>query len=559
MKSAGFFFIVHFLWCFGTLKAQFTQPLPIPDTLSGPIFSLNFAEGQKNLLPGSPTNTYAYNGAGFLGPTLIIKRGMAIEATVTNQTTDTTTLHWHGLHVPAHADGGPHSPILPAQVWEPHFNCLDRAGTYWYHPHFHGKTGKQTLKGGAGLILVRDAEEGLLPLPRTYGKDDFPMILQSLEFGPDNQILPLGLRDSIVLVNGQTNPYADVPAQWVRFRVLNASNARNFWLGFQDNRTFSLIGTDGGLLGRPVAVTRIKLAPGERAECMVNFTGLSGQTLYWKSFGSEIPVGTQGGPLGPMPIGSPSMESPLNGTDFQVLQLRVGPAIPGNNTTLPDSLVIQRRLREQDADGERTVVFSSAVPGSPLGPFLVNDSSFSMERIDFRIPINRTEIWTIHNQTVVAHPFHLHGFTFYILDRYGSPVGPEEAGRKDMVQLSPNELVRIMVRFTDFADSTMPYMFHCHILTHEDEGMMGQFLVTQGTVGLRSKEQNQNFTIRNPIADKLFVSGEKDQKYRIGTLQGQILYEGIVPEEGLPVANWPGGMLWIQNSNGQTRLGIRKP
>jgi bilirubin oxidase len=116
-----------------------------------------------------------------------------------------------------------------------------------------------------------------------------------------------------------------------------------------------------------------------------------------------------------------------------------------------------------------------------------------------------------------------------------------------------------MVRFTDFADSTMPYMFHCHILTHEDEGMMGQFLVTQGTVGLRSKEQNQNFTIRNPIADKLFVSGEKDQKYRIGTLQGQILYEGIVPEEGLPVANWPGGMLWIQNSNGQTRLGIRKP
>jgi blue copper oxidase len=553
----AFLFLLFFAAYTG--HAQFTVPLPVPDTLPGPIFNLNFAQSQKSLLPGTPTATFAYNGAGFLGPTLILKRGMEVEATVTNQTTDTTTLHWHGLHVPAHADGGPHSPILPFQTWEPHFTCLDRAGTYWYHPHFHGKTGQQTLKGGAGLILVRDAEEGLLPLPRTYGKDDLPLIIQSLEFGPDNQILPLGLRDSIVLINGQTQPYAEVPAQWVRFRMLNASNARNFWVGFEDNRTFSMIGTDGGLLGRPVPVTRIKLAPGERAECMVNFSGQTGQTLHLKSFGSEIPSGTQGGPLGPMPIGTPSMESPLNGTDFQVLQIRVGAPMPGTNTSLPDSLVIQRRLREQDADGERTVVFSSSVPGSPMGPFLVNDSSFSMERIDFKIPINRTEIWTLHNQTVVAHPFHMHGFSFFILDRYGNPVGPEEAGRKDMVQLSPNELVRIAVRFTNFADSTMPYMFHCHILTHEDEGMMGQFVVTQGTTATRSKKKAVPFTVLNPIGERLRILGKTGKPFTIGTPEGRILLEGPIPEEGISTGGWPAGLLFIQDGEGQIQLGLRQP
>jgi bilirubin oxidase len=458
-------------------KAQFTNPLPIPDTLSGPIFQLSFKNDSSSFFQGHKTKTYAYGNDTFLGPTLILRRGWNISPGIFNQSDDTTTLHWHGLHIPAHADGGPHSPILSGQTWEPHFTCLDKAGTYWYHPHFHGKTGKQTMKGAAGLIIVRDGEEAQLPLPRTYGKDDFPIILQSLQFDPNQQIIPNGLQDSILLVNGTQNPYLNVPGQWLRFRILNASNARNFRIGFSENLPFYVIGNDGGLLGRPVALTRCNLAPGERIECMIDLTGRNGQTLHLRSFASEIPAGTQGGPLGFLPPGTPPMSSPLNGIDFSLLELRVGQPLPGLQTQLPDSLVNFQRLEESSSVNERFFRFASVVPGSPAGPFVINDSVFSMERVDFSVPVGNTEIWSLHNQTVVAHPFHLHGFSFFILDRFGAPPAPEEAGRKDMVQLAPNEQVRIISRFNNFADTTMPYMYHCHILHHEDEGMMGQFVV----------------------------------------------------------------------------------
>lgn len=458
-------------------NAQFINPLPIPDTLSGPIFQLSFKNDSASLFQGNKTKSYSYSTGNFLGPTLLFRRGWNISPGIFNQSDDTTTLHWHGLHIPAHADGGPHSPILPGQTWEPHFTCLDKAGTYWYHPHFHGKTGKQTMKGAAGLIIVRDGEEALLPLPRTYGKDDFPIILQSLQFDPNQQIIPNGLQDSILLVNGTLNAYLNVPGQWLRFRILNASNARNFRLGFSDNLPFFVIGNDGGLLGRPVQLSRCNLAPGERIECMVDLTGKNGQTLHLRSFASEIPAGTQGGPLGFVPPGTPPMSSPLNGIDYSLLELRVGQPLPGLQTQLPDSLVSFQRLEESSSVNERFFRFASLNPGSPAGPFVINDSIFSMERVDFSVPIGNTEIWNIHNQTVVAHPFHLHGFSFFILDRFGAPPAPEEAGRKDMVQLAPNEQVRIIARFNNFADTSMPYMYHCHILHHEDEGMMGQFVV----------------------------------------------------------------------------------
>ena len=551
------FFCLLILGCFTQtfVQAQFLKPIFIPDTLEGPMFNLNMAPSSASILPGKPTPTLSYNGQSILGPTLILRKGMDVDAMITNNISDSTTLHWHGIHLPAHADGGPHMPIFPGLSNHAHFTCLDPAGTNWYHPHFHGKTGEQTLKGAAGMIIVRDDAQPQPAIPGKYGVDDFPLIIQSLEFDTAHRILPKGQQDSIVLVNGIWKPYCKVPAQMVRLRVLNASNARNFVLGFPDNRSFSLIGTDNGLLGSPVSVTRMKLAPGERVELVVDFSGMNGQSLELKSFGSEIPPGTQGGPTIVMPVGSPPNYSPLDGIDFSIIEFRVQTALPGGITTLPDTLAEQTRYPLSQSTNERTIVFSSTVPGSAAGPFLLNDSTFNMERIDFSIPVGTTEIWTISNQTVVAHPFHMHGFPFYIIDRYGAPVGPEERGRKDMVMVSPNETLRIITWFSDFGDTEMPYMFHCHILTHEDEGMMGQFIVLPEPTGNLSLQSSIVTAMPNPFTDFIQIRDFDDKEsLRIFNALGVEMPVEISASGRINTSDWPAGIYVRHTAQSQTKL-----
>lgn len=531
------------------LRAQPNQALFIPDTLLGPILPLSMGQAQLQLKAGAPTATLSYNQQAYMGPTLILRRGWSVSATVQNTLSDSTSLHWHGIHLPAHADGGPHSPILPLQQWNPHFTCTDRASTYWYHPHFHQKTARQTLKGAFGFILVRDAEEANLNLPRRYGIDDFPIALQSLELDEQNQIKPEGLQDSIVLANGTLGAYLSVPAQVVRFRLLNGSNARNFYLGFEEALPMFQIGSDGGLLPQPIAGNRIRLAPGERAEILVNFNGMAGQNFFLKSFGSEIPSGVQGGPTIPVPIGEPSMYSPLNGIDFSVLELRVQAPTPNAIVTIPNSLVQNTRIAEQEATEQRQITFSSLVPGSPSGPFLINDSLFRLDRVDFQIPANQVEIWNIHNQTTVAHPLHLHGLQFFILDRFGVTPGPEEQGRKDVVLVYPNEQMRIIARFPPFADTSMPYMFHCHILTHEDEGMMGQFVVVAPT----AQKPAQSAKIKlfpNPFTDRICLEGYISQMPVKATSSiGRVMPLKFHESGELDTESWPAGIYYLQMGN----------
>jgi len=543
-----FLFLVRF-----PLMAQFMEPLFIPDTLEGPIINLEIKASQKSFFSGVSTQTKAFNNQNFLGPTLIFRKGWNIQATVNNNLADTTTLHWHGLHLPAHADGGPHSPILPGGQWNAHFSCMDKAGTYWYHPHFHGKTGEHTLQGAAGMILVKDAEEASLVLPRSYGKDDFPLVIQSLQFDPVGKILPRGFQDSILLINGTRNPVLNVPGQMVRFRLLNASNARNFNIGFSNNQPFFLIGNDAGLLGKPLTKTRIKLAPGERVELVFDFQNFGGQSLFLKSFGSEILSGVQGGPIGTLPPGTPPMNSPLNGSDFDLIRFSVRNQIPNPVTQLPDSLVNQNRIDESQSEGSRNLVFSSVTQGSWAGPFLLNDSSFRMERIDFEIPVNRTEIWNIHNQTPVAHPFHMHGFSFYVLDRYGAPIEPDEAGRKDVVLVNPNEQIRIITRFSDFADASAPYMFHCHLLSHEDDGMMGQFVVvplTSKSVETHQIEVNSN---PNPFSNQLKLTFTAKQEWEVFDFSGKKWDTGLGTKI-LKTSNWPSGIYILKSGENFQKL-----
>ncbi|MBI2418195.1 MAG: multicopper oxidase domain-containing protein, partial [Ignavibacteriales bacterium] len=425
-----------------SISAQ--SQLAIPDTLSGSNISLTIQNGVKTFYPGYITQTIGING-NILGPTLILHKGETVRMLVRNSLLDTTTIHWHGLHVPAETDGGPHTVILPVSFWQPQFSIKDKAAMYWYHPHAHGKTAEQVTKGAAGLIIVRDEEESLLPLPRTYGVDDLPIVVQSRAFDVNKQFIAKSELDSVILVNGDINTFANVPAQIVRLRLLNGSTERTYNFGFSGDIQFYQIGGDGGLLDKPVIRTRLRLAPGERAEILVDFGTMQGQTTRLMSYASELPAGIIGASLpGSMGGTLPGYSSnKLNGSDFVILKLEIVNPTPNAITQMPSTLTLNIPWNISQVNATRTFTFTS-VGGmmNITGPFLINGASFNMNFINFTTKLNNIEIWTLRNNTGIAHPFHLHGVQFYLLDRNGTAVAAGERGRKDNVLVLPNDTVR---------------------------------------------------------------------------------------------------------------------
>ena len=482
------------------------QALVIPDTLSGKTFNLRMHKDSVQWFQGKITQTLSFNEYKYLGPTLILNKGDEVNISVKNEIGDTTTVHWHGLHVPAIWDGGPHSPILDGETWKPNFTVLDKASTYWYHPHFDKKTALQAIKGAAGLIIVRDKEEAALTIPRTYGIDDIPLVVQCKQLDADNQAMPRGMQDSTVMVNGVINPFVNLPAQFIRFRLLNASGERSFNFGFSNNKSIYVIGTDGCFLKHSTQTTRVRLSPGERAEILINLTGMNSQSLYLMSYASELNMGVQGGPTMPMPPGSPPMDSPLNGIDFNILKIQVVAQNINAITSIPSSLVSLSPYEEKNASTTRIINITAKDSLTMDGPFYFNDSTFDMMRIDYFIPLNSIEIWSITNKSMVAHPFHTHDVQFYILDRDGNPSPERERGRKDVVLIEPNETVRIIMKFEDHADTLVPYMYHCHVLMHEDDGMMGQFMVVPANSSSIPRVEKSTFALYpNPSSGRVLI------------------------------------------------------
>ncbi len=528
---------LNILCSFALSLGGFSQTqLFIPDTLVGPNYNLTMHKDSVQFFPsGNRSKTYAYNLYKYLGPTLIFNKGSNVNITVNNQIGDTTTVHWHGIHLPSKWDGGPHTPILPSASWNPQFTVMDNAATYWYHPHMHKKTALQAIKGAAGLIIVRDPIESALVLPRKYGVDDFPLIVQCQQYSSSNQALPLGMQDSTILVNGARANYgytvvANMPAQVVRMRILNASGERSFNFGFSGNKQFYQIASDGGLLNTPNLTTRIRLAPGERAEILLNLTGMNGQTLYLMSHASELPMGVQGGPTMPMPSWATPMDSPLNGVDFNILKINVVPQTTNPVTTIPSTLTTNVPYTIGQANVTRTIRFTADSAMVMDGPFYFNDSTFDMMRVDYQIPINNIEVWKLVNETMVAHPFHIHDVQFFVIDRNGNPPGPEEKGRKDVVLVPPGDSLMFITKFEDFTDSVIPYMYHCHILMHEDDGMMGQFMVRSNLTGLSETKLNNSVVsiFPNPTKDIINVniegSGEAPVSLSIYNVLGKLVY-----------------------------------
>ena len=476
------------------LNAQ-VNAFNLPPVLNGPVYNLNMQNGTRQFNPGITSNTKGFNG-NILGPTLIMQAGQRAYLNVTNSIGEETTVHWHGLHVAPENDGGPHTVIDPNTTWTPNFTVLDKAGTYWYHPHAHLLTSKHVLQGLAGLIIVKDEEEAALNLPRTYGVDDFPLIIQTKAIDAAGKILfeETGPNlDSNLMVNAVKNSQLNVPKQMVRFRILNASNQRVFNLGLSNNGIFHHIATDGGLKATSTQLTRLRLAPGERGEIIIPFGSYTvGTKLQLMSYGNELPSGIWGATV---PWINSTNSAPgynpnyMNGAAYTVLRFSVT-ATTANAviTTPPLNLSSDTPIPEDQARSTKDkYLFSGGGQGTGVkigaSPEFFRADAFDMSVIDDFIPLDRTEIWTLHGAKDQYHPFHIHDIQFYILDRKDSlgniiPLTSNEIGRKDVVHVGPKETVRFITKFDDFW-SDVPYMYHCHITVHEDKGMMKQFVVNK--------------------------------------------------------------------------------
>ena len=486
--------------------------LLIPSTLSGTDINLTLQNGTHQFFSGVNTTTMGANG-NILGPTLILNQGDFVNFTVNNQIADITTIHWHGMHVSAENDGGPHTTIPPNTIWNPSFTILDKAATYWYHPHLHQKTNEHVSKGIAGLIIVKDAEEAALNLPRTYGIDDFPLVIQTKDFDANNQIVVPSNSDDVVMVNATVDAALAVPEQVVRFRVLNGSSMRVFNLGLSGNQTFYQIASDGGLLSDNLPLTRLQLGPGERAEILINFSGMNGQTVFLKSYASEFPNGIYGATNPGMGAGmtlNGYNPNPLNGADFDIMQFNVGAATATPVTTIASPLATVTPIPEANSNTSRTITMSPVTtgPNQLNGNFFLNGVLFDINVINETVPLGNTEIWTITNNSAIAHPFHIHDVQFYILDRNGNTPPLSEQGRKDVILVKSQETVRFIAKFADFS-STVPYMYHCHMLIHEDGGMMGQFVV-ENTLSVEDNELASQLKVYpNPADNTIHITLER--------------------------------------------------
>lgn len=515
------------------LRSQ--NQIAIPDTISGTNFNLNIYDTTNVFYTGFNTNTYGVN-AKYLGPTLFLNQGDSVSINVNNKLADTTTIHWHGLHVSAKNDGGPHNTIVPNTTWNPKFKVRDHAAMYWYHPHLHMLTNLHASMGAAGLIIVRDTNERKLNLPRRYGIDDFPLVIQSKCFDNGKQIVIDNAYDSVMMVNGIIKGYLPTPAQVVRLRLLNASSERVYNIGIQGNLTFYQIGTDGGLLDAPVALTRLRLSPGERADILIDFTGKVGQSINLMSFASELPNGIYGALQPGMGAGQviPGYTSnTLNGANFNIMSFSVVAQTASPVVTIPSTLIVNTPWSTASANAFKTLTFSpvNMGPTAIQGPFQINNLSFDMNVVNYSIPLNNIEVWTLDNQSPISHPFHIHDVQFYITEINGLLPPANMLGRKDVVLVPAGQTVKFITKFENFCDSTGKYMYHCHMLPHEDDEMMGQFVVTC-PAGIGINELNNEFRdelvlFPNPGYSKINIeikNGEKILEIDLYDSSGKLIF-----------------------------------
>jgi bilirubin oxidase len=415
--------------------------------------SITAAVTTLTLMPGIKSEVFAYNGR-VPGPTLDVREGDHVIVHFRNNLPEPTTIHWHGIHLPFDSDGSPYHPIAPGETHDYEFTVhAGTAGTYWYHPHPDHRTGFAIGKGLYGGIIVRAADD---PLPASM-PEKF-LILSDNRFLQDGSIdfpdphSQHGIKDEsngregpVLFVNGEVMPTISIRSGEVqRWRVVNASAGRIFRLSLAGH-TLLHVGSDGGLFEKPIEVKEILLTTGERVELLVRGTDAPGGRSVFQNLPYDRYV--------------PQTRPADWETTRDLLTLQTTNEAPVTPVAIPASLRKIVPLDTLKSTAVRTIVFSQG---------LINGKAMDMARVDVSTTVGATEIWEIENVVGMDHPFHLHGFQFQVLDRDGVP--EKYRAWKDMLNIPKHSSARIIVRYDDFPGK---WMFHCHILDHEDHGMMG--------------------------------------------------------------------------------------
>lgn len=462
------------------------RPLPIiPLTdltqASDTRIPLRLAASQHDFGTGALSETLGIN-ANYLGPVLRAKQGQTLPFDVENTLDEITTIHWHGLHIPGDVDGGPHQEIQPGATWSPDVPIAQHASMNWFHSHMHGRTAEQTHNGLAGILLVEDDASLSADLPKTYGVDDFTLVLQDkvfdgagrMSYTMSAEVFEDGFQGETLIVNGALAPVAQsVPIGLVRLRILNACNARFLTLSMS-NGPLNVIACEGGFLASTVQTESLFMSPGERYEVLVDMSSAVANSLM-------VSFGEDGGFLGGLSRlfgGGPMAALTLN----RASEAGFTGSMPNSLATLspPDraEATVTRSFELQMDVGADLVALALAWDNfcGNAGAMAINGMPMNMDRIDEEAQKGETEIWRISVDDML-HPFHIHGCSFRILTQNGGEPPAYAAGWKDMVHVEEG-WSEVLVRFDYDAPEAAPYMYHCHILEHEDCGMMGQFTVT---------------------------------------------------------------------------------
>ncbi|MCF7764394.1 MAG: multicopper oxidase domain-containing protein [Verrucomicrobia bacterium] len=469
---------------------------------------LGAAPGEVKLLPGKPTRVWCFTARlvrgpadtlqpitdSTLGPVIRLRRGQRVRIRFHNELGEPSIVHWHGLDVPESADGHPRLAVGHGQSYTYDFEVTNRAGTYWYHPHPHMRTAVQVYQGLAGLLIVSDPEEKDLDLPGDAG--ELLCVLQDRRLDADNQLVYAGasgegrgrggggmggmmetmngwLGDRM-LVSGRVQPTIDVDRRAYRVRLLNGSNARIYKLAWSDRSPMTLIGSDGGLLEKARTQAALTLAPGQRAEVLLDLSAHAGAAPL-QLLSLAFPAGAVGR------VGMMAESSPVpQGAALTLMTLRISET-KGPGVRLPKKLSTHNFRK---------------LPNAPVRPvpltfmrmsWLIDGRSFDMQDVakEETVAPNSTHVWEFENQPnpmgmEMAHPIHVHGLQFRVLARSGGAANPlregiNDTGWLDTVLVLPGEKVRVQIKFSSHPGL---YLYHCHILEHEDMGMMRNFRIT---------------------------------------------------------------------------------
>ena len=518
------------LWSRSVFAAD-RPALPIPDLLTADAsnrMQLIVQAGQSSFA-GKTATTWGYNGS-LLGPAVKLNKGQSVTVDIHNQLAEETTLHWHGLEIPGEVDGGPQGIIPAGGKRSVTFTPDQRAATCWFHPHQHGKTGHQVAMGLAGLVLIEDEEIRKLLLPKQWGIDDVPVIIQDKQFSADGQVnyqldimtAAVGWFGDTLLTNGAIYPQHAAPRGWLRLRLLNGCNARSLNIAASDNRPLYVIASDGGLLAEPVKVTELPMLMGERFEVLVDVSDGKAFDLV------TLPVGQMGMAISPFDKPHPVMR-------VQPLLITASGTLPDTLTSMPalpslegltvrklqlsmdpmlDMMGMQMLMKKYGAQamagmdhgkmmghmnndnmghgnmkhgnmnhGEMGNMQHGDMGNMKHGTFdfhnanRINGQAFDMNKPMFAAAKGQHERWVISGQgDMMLHPFHIHGTQFRILSENGKAPAAHRVGWKDTVRVEGG-VSEVLVKFDHDAPKEHAYMAHCHLLEHEDTWMMLGFTV----------------------------------------------------------------------------------